>query len=52
VLFGTRGVREDSGGLVRVEEWDERRASFVRSLAILAASAVIGIVVAVLVHGV
>jgi hypothetical protein len=35
---------------VRVDDADERRASFVRSLAILAGSAVIGLVVAMLVQ--
>jgi hypothetical protein len=43
-------VREDPAGLVRVDDTDERRASFVRSLAILAGSAVIGVVVAGMVH--
>jgi hypothetical protein len=43
-------VREESGTLVRVDDSAERRASYVRSLAILAGSVVIGVVVAALVH--
>ena len=43
-------MREESGTLVRVDDTAERRAMFVRSLAILAGSAVIGIVVAAIVH--
>jgi hypothetical protein len=42
-------VREDPAGLVRVDDSDERRASFVRSLAILAGAALIGLVVAAIV---
>jgi hypothetical protein len=43
-------VREDRAGLVRVDDADERRAAFVRSLAIIAGSVVVGIVVAALVQ--
>ena len=52
VLFGAWGVREDPTTVVRIEDDAERRALFVRSLAITAAAAVIGIVVAVLVQAV
>jgi hypothetical protein len=45
-------VREDPTGLVRVDDTDERRASFVRSVAILAGSALIALVVALLVWSV
>jgi hypothetical protein len=45
-------VREDPAGLVRVDDTDERRASFVRSLAILAGSVAFGVVVAAAVHAV
>jgi hypothetical protein len=45
-------VREDAAALVRVDDSGERRAAFVRSLAILAGSVVIGLVVAILVRAV
>jgi hypothetical protein len=45
-------VREDPLGLVPVDDIVERRASFVRSLAIVAGSALIGVVVAATVHAV
>jgi hypothetical protein len=52
VLFGARGVQEDPTTVVRIEDDAERRALFVRSLAITAAAALIGVAVAVLVQAV
>jgi len=52
VLFGAWGVREDPTTVVRIDDAAERRALLLRSVAITASAALIGVVVAAVVHAV
>ena len=49
VLFGAWGVREDPTTVVRIQDSAERRALFVRSIAITAGAAALGLAVAAVV---
>ncbi len=46
VLFGAQGIRENTTTVVRIDDADERRALFWRSVAITAGAAAVGVVVA------